>query len=177
MILLAVLGQAIFADGNPSQQKWAETPAGISPVSMARAGEIIALDEGGIQFETPTGWQVERRDDGDVFVTTTDSGLIVIFGIVEEDDIDTRVDQLKAGMTDRVKNFKSDGEPREVTLNGLKTIGESGSGEIEGEQVQWSIDVIMARKPVLVYSFAATSVWHQHTSEYQALIKSIKRIN
>ena len=53
--------------------------------------------------------------------------------------------------------------------------GESGTGEVEGATIAWSVDVLSAKKPVLILTFAAPGVAEKHGNDLVKLIESIKK--
>jgi hypothetical protein len=53
----------------------------------------------------------------------------------------------------------------------------SGTGEVDNEQIVWEVDILKAKKPVFVVSFAAPAQFTKHEGEYQQLLGSIKRVN
>jgi hypothetical protein len=54
--------------------------------------------------------------------------------------------------------------------------GESGTGEVEGVTIAWSVDVLAGKKPVLILTFAAPQLLEKHADELVKLIESIKKI-
>ncbi|HYO91355.1 MAG TPA: hypothetical protein VEQ40_06950, partial [Pyrinomonadaceae bacterium] len=75
-----------------------------------------------------------------------------------------------------MKNIKPSGEPRETNVGGMQTFSQSGTGVVEGSEIQWSVDIIRAKKPVIALTFAAPGVWEKHQGEYQQFAKSIKKV-
>ena len=54
---------------------------------------------------------------------------------------------------------------------------QSGTGEIEGVQVELSVDILIAKKPVLILTTAAAGQYEKHVAAAARLIDSIKRMS
>jgi len=76
----------------------------------------------------------------------------------------------------QIKNLKLDGEPKEGTHNGMQYAAVRGSGQIEGEEIIFSADLLAAKKPVIILSFGTADGLQKHAGEYAELVKSIKKI-
>ena len=55
--------------------------------------------------------------------------------------------------------------------------GESGTGEVEGTTIAWSVDVLSAKKPVIILSFAAPNLYEKNSAAYTKLINSIQKVS
>jgi hypothetical protein len=76
----------------------------------------------------------------------------------------------------QVKNLKLDGEPKEGTHNGMQHAAISGSGQIEGQDVIFSADLLAAKKPVIILSFGTAEGLQKYSGQYAQLVKSIKKV-
>lgn len=54
---------------------------------------------------------------------------------------------------------------------------ESGTGDVEGVTIAWSVDVLGAKKPLLILTFAAPNLFEKNADGYMKLVNSIKKIN
>ena len=52
-----------------------------------------------------------------------------------------------------------------------------GTGEVNGVTIEWSVDVLAAKKIVLILTFAAPGIADQHAAEALKFITSIKKID
>lgn len=129
--------------------------------------------EGGIQFDLPAGWKSEPNGD-QMTVSTADGSLSVVIYVAAEDNFKEATEALDKELSKTIKNVKENGEPKETTVGGMTTISSSGTGEVNGTEIQWAVDLIQAKKPVIVLTFAAPGVWEKHQGEYQQFAKSIK---
>ena len=144
--------------------------------STTASGEnLYTHAEGGIQFELPAGWKAEPSGD-QMTLSTQDSSLSVVLWVPAEDDFQQAVEELDKELSKTIKNVKPSGEPRETTVGGMSTFSQSGTGVVEGNEIQWSVDIIKAKKPVIALTFAAPGIWEKHQAEYQQFAKSIKRV-
>ncbi len=151
--------------GAPAQQT-ATSPSGAN---------IYTHAEGGIQFEVPAGWKAEPNGE-QMTLSTQDSSLSIVLWVPAEDNFDQAVEELDKELGKTITNVKPGGEPRETTVGGMPTFSQSGTGVVEGNQIQWAVDIIKAKKPVIVLTFAAPGVWEKHQGEYQKFASSIKPV-
>lgn len=137
------------------------------------SSNIYVIKGGGIQFVIPEGWKVEQDKNGNVVASVAEGAVSVTF--VVEEQFEGVVQGMKDGLKEKFADLKSDGKPKEGTHNGMSHISESGSATLEKHPVIWSIDVVKARKPVIVFTFGITSVIESHQEDYAKLVQSIKR--
>lgn len=149
-------------------------PAAAAAAPAAAFGETYKHAEGGIQFELPDGWKAEAEGE-QLTVGPEDDSISMVFWVPEGDTFEAAVDALDEELAKTVKNIKLDGEAKETAHNGMQHVGVTGTGTVEGAQVLFSVDVLMAKKPVIVLSFAAPGQFEKHASAMQSLIKSIKK--
>lgn len=132
--------------------------------------------EGGIQFELPAGWKAEPNGD-QMTLSTPDNALSVVLWVPAEEDFQQAVGELDKELGKTIKNVKTNGEPKETQVGGMTTYSQSGTGEVEGNEIQWSVDIIKAKKPVIALTFAAPGIWEKHQADYQKFGRSIKPIS
>ena len=143
--------------------------------TTASGDNVYTHAEGGIQFELPAGWKATPEGDH-MTLSTQDNSLSVVLWVPAEGDFQQAVDELDKELGKTIKNIKPSGEPRETTVGGMQTFSQSGTGDVEGNEIQWSVDIIKAKKPVIALTFAAPGVWEKHQGEYQQFAKSIKKV-
>ena len=141
----------------------------------APRAETYKHAEGGVQFELPDGWKAEAEGE-QLTVGPEDDTISMVFWVPEGDTFEAAVDALDEELAKTVKDMKLNGEPKADTHNGMQHVSVSGSGKVEGVQVLFSVDVLMAKKPVIVLSFAAPGMFEKHATAMQSLIKSIKKM-
>jgi hypothetical protein len=142
----------------------------------AQDANVFTHKEGGIKFEVPNGWKA--TPDGDnMTVSSADGGLQVVFWVPAENSFDAAVKELDKEVSKTIKNVKTVGKPTQDTHNGMPHYGESGTGEVNGNTIAWSVDVLSAKKPVIILSFAAPNLYEKNSADYEKLINSIQKIS
>ena len=141
----------------------------------ASDANVFTHKEGGITFEVPNGWKA--TPDGDnMTVSSADGGLQVVFWVPDEGSFDGAVKELDKEISKTIKNVKTVGKPTQDTHNGMPHYGESGTGDVNGSTIAWGVDVLSAKKPVIILSFAAPNLYEKNSEDYEKLINSIKKI-
>ena len=143
---------------------------------VAQGGETFTHSDAGVRFELPKGWKA--KPDGEVItVSSADDGLQVVFWVPDEDTFDAAVKELDKELAKTIKNIKVVGKPNQDTHNGMPHYEESGTGDVEGVTIAWSVDVLGAKKPLLILTFAAPNLFEKNADGYMKLVNSIKKIN
>jgi hypothetical protein len=137
---------------------------------------LFTHKEGGIKFEVPNGWKATPNGDN-MTVASGDGGLQVVFWVPDENSFEDAVKGLDKEISKTIKNVKTVGKPTTDTHNGMPHYGESGTGDVEGNTIAWSVDVLSAKKPVIILSFAAPNLYQKNSADYEKLINSIKKIS
>ena len=153
------------------------TPASSSSSSTSSAGEgqPFTHQEGGIQFIAPPSWKAKNEGEA-LTVATPDDTLSVVFWVPKGDDFKKATEDLQSQLEKVIKNLKVTSPGQETTHNGMKAYTASGTGEVEGEQIVWEVDILQAKKPVFVVSFASPAQFTKHEDEYKQLLASIKKV-
>jgi len=132
-------------------------------------------EAGGITFTVPAGWKAEP-DGEQITVSPEEGGISIVLWVTKEDDFEDAAKALGEELGKQVKNLKFDGEPKEGTHNGMSYESVKGSGQIEGQDIIFSADLLAAKKPVIILSFGTAEGLQKHSGEYTELVKSIKKI-
>lgn len=143
--------------------------------SSSGGGQVYTHEEGGIQFTAPAGWKAEPSGDR-MTLSTSDGSLSVVIFVATEDNLKAATDALDKELGKVIQNVKPNGEARETNVNGMQAVSQAGTGEVNGQQIQWAVDLLQAKRPVIVLSFADPGVWEKHQGEYQQFAKSIKKV-
>ena len=146
---------------------------GMTPPAAAQDKDVHTIEAAGLQFELPKGWKAETQSNGNIFLTFEDGAGNVTF--VVDDLYNVVVDGMKTGMKEKLTDLKFDNAPKEDTLNGIAHINESGSGQMQGVKIIWSIDVLKT-KAVTILTFGIDHVLKAHLAEYRRFVDSIKKI-
>jgi hypothetical protein len=145
-------------------------------VTAPQGGEMFTHSDAGVKFELPKGWKA--KPDGEVItVSSADDGLQVVFWVPDEASFDAAVKELDKELAKTIKNIKVVGKPTQDTHNGMAHYEESGTGVVEGATIAWSVDVLAAKKPLMILTFAAPNLFEKNAADYLKLVNSIKKIN
>ena len=137
--------------------------------------ETFRHKEAGVQFTLPKGWKA-KPDGETITVSSADDSLQIVFWVPDEDTFEAAVKELDKELGKTIKNIKTTGKPTQDTHNGMAHYEESGTGDVNGATISWSVDVLAAKKPLIILTFAAPNLFEKHAEEYLALVASIKKI-
>ncbi len=101
----------------------------------------------------------------------------VVFWVPEENTFEAAVKALDAELGKTIKNIKTVGKPTQDTHNGMAHYEETGTGDVSGATIAWSVDVLAAKKPLMILTFAAPNLFEKHAADYGKLVESIKKVN
>jgi predicted Zn-dependent protease len=147
----------------------------VNRANRTQENRTFSHQEAGIQFELPKGWKA--KPDGEVItVSTADDSLQMVFWVPDEDTFDAAVKDLDKELGKTVKNIKITDKGTSDTHNGMPHFSEGGSGQVGGTTIEWSVDVLAAKKIVIILTFAAPGVVEKHADEAVKFISSIKKI-
>lgn len=146
-----------------------------SAATMPQGGETFTHADAGVRFTLPKGWKAEP-DGAVITVSTPDDSLNMVFWVPDAETFDAAIKELDTELGKMMKNVKATGKERKDTHNGMPHYGQSGTGEVDGVTIEWSVDVLAAKKPVLILSFAAPGVWEKHAENTGKFIASIRKI-
>jgi predicted Zn-dependent protease len=142
--------------------------------SPAQDAKNYTHKESGITFDVPAGWKAEP-DGEQLTVSSPDDSVALVFWVPTESTFDAAVEALDEELAKTIKNMKADGEVKVDTHNGMRHAGQSGTGEIEGKNILWSVDMLQAKKPVIILTFAAPEQIEKHAGDYAKIVKSIRK--
>jgi hypothetical protein len=111
-----------------------------------------------------------------VTVSTADDSLQMVFYVPDEDTFDAAVKDLDNELSKTVKNVKTTDKGTTDTHNGMPHFSQGGTGEVNGTTIEWSVDVLAAKKVVIILTFAAPGIAEKHAEEAAKFIASIKKI-
>ena len=141
---------------------------------IAVAGEHYQHEEGGIGFTLPDGWFAEPEEDS-IVVTTPDESLALLFWVPKGNTWEEAIEGVAQELEQIIQSPTLNSEGEEGKLNGMPLYEISGEGMVEGHRVEWSLSLLMARKPVIALGFAEPEAWKANRSDYIATVKSIKK--
>ena len=167
-LCIALIGAALVVTTSNA------TPSDAAAIPV-QGGETFTHSEAGVRFQLPKGWKA--KPDGEVITASSaDDALQVVFWVPDEANFDAAVKELDKELGKTIKNMKTVGKPSEDVLNDMPHYGETGTGDVEGTTIVWSVDVLGAKKPLIILTFAAPQLFEKHASAYEQLLNSIKKI-
>ncbi len=147
-----------------------------SSAPVTQENRFFTHKEAGVQFELPRGWKA--KPDGEVItVSTADDSLQMVFWVPDEDTFDAAVKDLDTELGKTVQKIKTTDKGTSDTHNGMPHFSEGGTGEVNGTTIEWSVDVLAAKKVVIILTFAAPGIAEKHADEALKFITSIKKVS
>ena len=145
-----------------------------STAPATQENKVFNHKEAGVQFELPKGWKA--KPDGEVItVSTADDSLQMVFWVPDEDTFDAAVKELDKELGKTIKNIKTTDKGTSDTHNGMPHFSEGGTGEVNGTTIEWNVDVLAAKKVVIILTFAAPGIAEKHAEAAAKFITSIKK--
>jgi predicted Zn-dependent protease len=146
-----------------------------STVPLTQEGRSFSHKAAGVQFEVPKGWKA--KPDGEVVtVSTEDDSLQMVFWVPEEDTFDAAVKAMDKELSKTIQNVKTTDKGTADRHNGMPHFSQSGTGEVNGTTIEWSVDVLAAKRVVIILTFAAPGIAEKHAEEAAKFIGSIRKI-
>lgn len=168
-VLCLVMMTSVFVAGTAAKSPLLPAP------TFAQDQRTFTHKEAGVEFTLPKGWTA--KPDGEVITASSaDDAVQMVFWVPEADTFDAAVKELDKELGKTVKNTKITSKGKQDIHNGMPHYGESGTGEVEGATIVWSVDVLASKKPVLILTFAAPQLLEKHADDLVKLIQSIKKI-
>jgi len=148
---------------------------GSEHTSSSGAGQTFTNQEAGVQFTLPAGW-TSKTEGEKIMANSPMDAVSVVLWVPQGDDFNKAVDDLTAQLDKIIKNPKITSPGKEVTHNGMPAYTAAGTGEVNGEEIAWEVDVLRAKKPFFALTFAEPKMFQMHQGEYQQLLDSLKKI-
>jgi predicted Zn-dependent protease len=131
--------------------------------------------EAGVQFDLPKGWKAQP--DGEVItVSTADDSLQMVFWVPDENTFDAAVKDLDKELSKTIKNIKMTDKGTTDTHNGMPHFSTGGTGAVDGTTIEWSVDILSAKRVVIILTFAAPGIAEKHAAAAAQFITSIRKI-
>jgi hypothetical protein len=130
-------------------------------------------DNAGIRLQAPKGWKT-RLDGEQLIISAPDNSMTMVFW-VPEGSFDSAIKDLDHQLSRKIKRMKTTTNGSESSTNGMPIYSVAGTGEVDGNDIQWSVDIIKApKKPTIVLSMAQPGAWDKYSSEIKEFVASIK---
>ena len=153
------------------------TPAGntAGQTSPSGAGETFTHPDAGVQFTLPAGWKTQGEGEK-IIATSEHEAISVVLWVPRGDDFDKATDELMQQLDNVIKNPQITSPGKESTHNGMRAFTAAGRGEVDGQPVLWEVDVLQAKKPFFVVTFASPDMFRMHQADYQQLLASLRPV-
>jgi predicted Zn-dependent protease len=144
-----------------------------SSASTDKEKGVFHDDKAGIRLQAPEGWTTKLNGEQLTMSPPDDSMKIITW--VPEGDFQAAIKDLEHKLSQRIQHMKTNKDGTESSINGMPTYTIAGTGQIDQEDVEWSVDIIKApKRPVIVLSFAKAGAWEKHQDDIKQLVSSIK---
>lgn len=149
----------------------------LGTVTLSAEAKPFHHKEAGIQFEVPDTWSV-KTEKAALMVMPKDESFFILFKVSDaesKDDFEAEIQEYlgQLGKTMHIENAET-GDFKETEINGLPVVYVEGTGTLEDNEVNFEVSVIMATKPVIVFSLADTKEMEAHKDEMAEFIQSIE---
>ena len=159
------------SNGNNSNDTNSNKAANISSADKEKG--VFHDDKAGIRLQAPEGWTTKLNGEQLTMSPPDDSMKIITW--VPEGDFRAAIKDLDRKLSERIQHMKTNKDGSESSINGMPTYTIAGTGQIDAEDIEWSVDIIKApKKPVIVLSFAKAGAWEKHQDDISQLVASIK---
>jgi predicted Zn-dependent protease len=150
--------------------------AALALMASPAAAETKTHATAKIQMDVPTGWKMQSKGDVMSLADPTDElGFVFIVTDAKELDkvvarLDKEVGKIASDITWKKK------QPEPLTLNGMKGLGNKGTGKVSGKSADLALLLIRtpADKVLLILGAVESSRKDAHKAEVQKFIASIK---
>ena len=158
---------------NNSNNSNSDKPANTSSSTDKSEEGVFHDDKAGIRLQAPKGWTTKLNGEQWTMSPPDDSMKIITW--VPEGDFQEAIKDLKHKLSQRIQHMKTNKDGTENSINGMPIYTIAGTGQIDQEDVKWSVDTIKAPKRlVIVLSFAKAGAWEKHQDDIKQLVTSIK---
>lgn len=151
-------------------------PATKADAAPADGGQVVKIDEAGIQVTAPKGWNFKKEGE-DTVITSADGEIDFRFSVPADGDYEAAIKGAAAELDSYLKSVKIENPGSETKIDGMDARGMSGTAKNEGVDVMWNLTVIKSpKKPVLVNIYATKDALAKHEKETMALMNSVKKM-
>lgn len=141
----------------------------------ATDGQVVKIDEAGIQMTIPKGFKV-TKDGEDTIVQTEDEGVDIRFSVPKDGDYAKILTEAAQEIDDYLKDVVVVDKGSKIDVNGMEGTSMSGTATNDGEAVNWDLTIINApKKPVLANIYAEKSSMEKHSADVKAFFKSVRK--
>ena len=148
--------------------------------TAAIAFKPYIFKEAGFQFEIPEGWTVKTAEKDKAtqhIIASADETVVMVFVVADDAAMAEKLwDAYREVIDEEMKNVKSK-DHKENKHNGMEHLSESGTGETAGKIMNWSLDILVAEKPVVIFGAIEEKSAKKNAEAYSKFLQSMKRIS
>ena len=155
----------------------ANTAAANSSTATAPAGgDVLKIDEAGIQMTVPKGFKFSK-DGEDTVVKTEDEGVEVRFTVPKDGDYEKAVGAAATELDSYLDDVKITKSGEKITIDGMEATSLHGTAkDSDKEDVEFDLTVIKApKKPVLATIYAEKASMDKEGANVQKFLQSVKK--
>jgi ABC-type oligopeptide transport system substrate-binding subunit len=152
------------------------TNASNTATAPATDGQVIKIDEAGIQMVVPKGFKFSK-DGEDTVVKTEDEGVEVRFTVPKDGDYDKAVSAAATELDSYLDDVKITKNGEKITIDGMEATSIHGTAkDSDKEDVEFDLTVIKApKKPVLATIYAEKASMEKEGANVQKFLQSVKK--
>jgi ABC-type oligopeptide transport system substrate-binding subunit len=152
------------------------TNATNTATAPATDGQVIKIDEAGIQMTVPKGFKFSK-DGEDTVVKTEDEGVEVRFTVPKDGDYDKAVSAAATELDSYLDDVKITKNGEKMTIDGMEATSIHGTAkDADKEDVEFDLTVIKApKKPVLATIYAEKASMEKEGANVQKFLQSVKK--
>jgi hypothetical protein len=128
----------------------------------AASGEVVILEEVGVSYTIPAGW----KKDADGNLETPDGELAVVFMQVEASEAQAALEGVAESLDTMMTDVEVTEEASEHAINGINSYSLGGSGKIEGKPIEWTLEVMGVKKPIIILGLAEAGALDKHADAF-----------
>jgi outer membrane lipoprotein-sorting protein len=161
------------SNNNNSSNSNSSSSSSKTAPSETNSEGVFHDDKAGIRLQAPKGWKT-RLDGEQLIITAPDGSMTMVFW-VPEGSFDSAIKDLDRQLSRKIKRMKTTTNGSESSTNGMPIYTIAGTGEVDGNDIEWSVDIIKApKKPTIVLTFAQPGAWGKHSDDIKEFVASIK---
>ena len=173
----AINNTSINKPANANTNKPAVANSNTDKAAAPADGDVVKIDEAGIQMTVPKGFKYEK-DGEDTIVSTEDEGVAVRFHVPKDGDYDKARTDAAKNIDEYVTDVKIEQKDKKDTINGMEALVYSGTGKDKenGKEVNWDMTLLKTdKKPVLAIIYAEKPSMEKHGAALKTFFDSVKK--
>ena len=143
-----------------------------APVRPA-ATPVIDLPEAGLVVTLPDHWKA-TREGSRVLLNPEDQSLAVVIAVSDKIGVDRLVAEIRSNQQMALSDVRTTAM-HQTEVNGLPVRCESGTARGSDGPAVWSLRVLEASQPVVLYTLGSPHAMRIHERDYQSLLASLRK--